>query len=75
MVDMKDYPNRRVLSQEEVEAVAGGAIGTREELYGSVQGAGRSVNEAKKHRCPKCGKLFATKAQLDAHLLICNTVK
>lgn len=67
MADKKDYPNRRVLSLEEVEAVTGGAIGGRLPGNGAVTMEGSPERPYNSWICSKCKRNFRTKEDLKAH--------
>ena len=64
MADKKDYPNRRVLSLEEVEAVAGGAIGIRKHSNFVIEGTSDLPLD---WVCLKCNRYFKTYDQLETH--------
>ena len=64
MADKKDYPNRRVLSLEEVEAVAGGAIGIRKHSNFVIEGTSDLPLD---WVCLKCNRYFKTYDQLRYH--------
>ena len=66
MADKKDYPNRRVLSLEEVEAVAGGTFG-RLPGNGAVTIEGSPERPYNSWICSKCKRNFRTKEDLEAH--------
>lgn len=69
MADKKDYPNRRVLSLEEVEAVAGGAIGIRKFSNFVIEGTSDLPLD---WVCPKCNRYFKTYDQLKKHESMCG---
>jgi hypothetical protein len=65
MADKKDYPNRRVLSLEEVEAVAGGTIARRSMSLITIEGSPERPYNS--WICSKCKRNFRTKEDLEAH--------
>ena len=68
MADKKDYPNRRVLSLEEVEAIAGGAIGVRPTAKNWITTIeGTSDEPTNVWFCLKCNRRFETCDQLRYH--------
>ena len=69
MADKKDYPNRRVLSLEEVEAVAGGAIGIRKHSNFVIEGASDlPIGRV----CPKCNRYIGTEEDYERHKRMCG---
>ena len=74
MADKKDYPNRRVLSLEEVEAVVGGAIGIRKypkNWITYIEGTS-DLPTGCTCVCPKCNRYFETKEEVERHKSICG---
>ena len=66
MADKKDYPNRRVLSLEEVEAVAGGAVARHSMSLITVESY---------KICGRCGGVitYNNKSMHDSGLCVKNT--
>ena len=72
MADKKDYPNRRVLSLEEVEAVVGGAIGIRKHPKDSLFVIEGTSDVPIGWVCPKCNRYIRTKEEFEIHWSMCG---
>ena len=70
MADKKDYPNRRVLSLEEVEAVAGGAVARPSMSLITIEGTPPPTPRFD-YKCSKCKRNFQTEAERNAHERTC----
>ena len=79
MADKKDYPNRRVLSLEEVEAVAGGAVARPSMSLITIEGTPPPTPRFD-DKCSKCKQNFQTEADRELplrwsfaeHYLLCT---